>query len=70
MFTMLRNIFNLLRNFGDIVATGFRYISSFFRGVWTSFGYLRDVISVMPSGIAALGTLIIVVAVIYLILGR
>ena len=70
MFTVLRNIYNLLRNFGDIVATAFHYITSFFRGIWTSFGYLRDIIQVMPSGIAALGMLILVVAVIYLILGR
>lgn len=70
MFTILRNIFNLLRNFGDMVATAFHYITDFFRGIWTSFGYLRDCLTLMPSGIAALGMLCLVVAVIYLILGR
>lgn len=70
MFTILRNIFNLLRNFGDMIATAIRYVGDFFRGIWTSFGYLRDCLALMPSGIAALGMLCLVVAVIYLILGR
>lgn len=70
MFTVLRNIYNLLRNFGDMIATAFHYIADFFRGIWTSFSYLHEIVAAMPSGIAALGGLVLVVAVIYLILGR
>lgn len=70
MFSMLRNIFNAIRGFGDIIATAFHYIADFFHGIWTSFGYLRECLTLMPSGIAALGLLCLVVAVIYLILGR
>lgn len=70
MFTLIRNIWNGFQAIVRGVVTVLQYVSSFFTGVWRSFRFFRTIISSFPAGIAALGTLCIVVAVIYLILGR
>lgn len=70
MLTMLRNIFYGLVHFIRACVTIVRYVPRGFRAVWNFFGSLRSLLGVFPAGIAALGLLVIIVAVIYLIIGR
>ena len=70
MIRAIKNIFKGLVRFFRGVITLVAFVPRAFSTMWGFFHTLKSLTSVMPAGLAALGVLALVCAVILLVLGR
>ena len=70
MISLIIKIVKGLAGFFRGIVTIILYVPKAFRALWAFFGSLRALVGTLPAGLAALGMLAIICAIIYLIIGR